>query len=211
MLQASSSSLKQALRRAISPAAYRALPVHWRGFASGPRPLVSRDPDASNRIQGPPARTAFLPAAHRHRRGVRRRRVCAAADAFHLPADSAVRLLPHQGRGQPYLDRADHAQPRTHSGPQRHRAGAQLFGLHAGNFPGRSHRPGENHRRACEHRRDPPERSHPLQAPVDRIQGSRQRADPHAPDRRGGGQVRRQPLPLSRRRHPRATVPPVPA
>ena len=40
--------------------------------------------------------------------------------------------LPHAGRGEPHLDRADRAQPRHHRRPQRRGARAQLLGLHAG-------------------------------------------------------------------------------
>ena len=55
----------------------------------------------------------LLSPAHRHRRHAGACRLRAAVAAFRLPAGSTVRLLPHQGRGQPHFHRAHHAQPRA--------------------------------------------------------------------------------------------------
>ena len=70
----------------------------------------------------------------------------------------------HAGRGQPHLDRADRAQPRHHRRPQRRGAGAQLFGLYAGDHAeqGGEHRRAD--RRARHGGRDHAARPAPLQA-----------------------------------------------
>ena len=142
------------------------------------------------------ARAAAVPAAHRRRGHRDADRLRHPGRALLLPAGGPARALPLQGRGQPHLDRADPAEPRPDHRPQRRGRGAQLFRLHAGDLPAPGEERGGDDRRARRADRDHAARPRALQAAHGRDAQPGEPADPHAPHRRGGRQVRRQPLPL---------------
>jgi hypothetical protein len=112
-----------------------------------------------------------------------------AVRAIPLAADRAARLLPDPCRGQSHLAGADRAQPRPDRRPQRRRAGAQLFRLHAGDHAFARRRPGKDHRRPGDDHRNRSQGPAPLQEADGREQEFRDPADPHPPFRRGGGEA----------------------
>ena len=129
--------------------------------------------------------------------------------ALRLPAGRPARALPDARRGQPHRDRADRAQPRRDHRPQRRRAGAELFGLHARDHAVAREEPRRDDRRARRGRRRAAARPQALPQAARGVEELREPADPHAAHRRGGRALRRQPLPLPRRRDQGAPVPPV--
>ena len=126
-----------------------------------------------------------------------------------LSAGHPARALPDARREQPHRHRADRAQSRRHHRPQRRRARAELFGLHARDHPVAREESRRDDRRASPDRRGPAARPQALQAPARGDQELREPAAAHAPVRRGSRALRGQPLPLSRRRDQGAAVPPV--
>ena len=87
----------------------------------------------------------------------------------------------------------------------------QLLRLHAGDHAEQGRRPRQHDRRARDAGRDHAARPPALQEAARGKQALREPADPHAPHRRGDRALRRQPLPLPRRRRARAALPRVSA
>ena len=131
--------------------------------------------------------------------------------AVRLPAGRPARALSHARGSEPHLDRADRSQPRHHHRPQRRGARAQLLGLHAGDHAGQGARPRGPDQRARHHRRHHAARPAALQEAAGGKQELREPADTHAAFGGGDRALRGQPLPVSRRGHQRAPVPPVSA
>jgi hypothetical protein len=119
-----------------------------------------------------------------------------AVGALRLAAGRAARLLPDARRGQPHLAGAGRAQPRPHRRPQRRGAGAQLLGLHAGDHAVARARPGATIDELARWSTSRPRDRKRFRKLIEESK-LRLAADPHPPDRRGGGALHRQPLPLS--------------
>ena len=127
--------------------------------------------------------------------------------ALLLSAGGDARPLPHARRSEPHLDPADRAQPRHHRRPQRRGARDNYSAYTLEITPSKV----ENLEATIDELATlveiTPARPAALQEAARREQALREPADPHPADRRGDRALRRQPLPLPRRRHARAAVP----
>ena len=111
--------------------------------------------------------------------------------ALRLPPGRPARLLPDQGRGQPHLDRPGRAEPRADPGPQRRRARAQLFRLHARDHAAArwpTSKPTINE--LADVVEIQPRTASASGKLREEIKGAESLPDPHAPDRRGSGALR---------------------
>ena len=156
------------------------------------RPAVTDAASPREReIRGAASRPAPA-AAPARRRAVRRwslLRRCSRR-ALLLPAGRPGTTTIDARREQPDRDRPDRAEPRRDHRPQRHRARAELLGVHARDPAGAGRRPRRDDRRAGRDRRDPAARPQALPQAPGRVEELREPAVAHASDRRGGRALR---------------------
>ncbi|MCK7497109.1 MAG: penicillin-binding transpeptidase domain-containing protein [Comamonadaceae bacterium] len=169
------------------------------------RPPSSRNPSASSSCSA--ARLAIAGALVLAAFG-------AAVRALRLPAGDAARALPDAGRDEPHR-RSCRSRPTAALITDRNGVVlAQSYSAYTLEIQPAQGRATSTQTidELAHDRRDPAARPQALHAScIEESQELREPADPHAPDRRGGRALRRQPLPLPRRRDQGAAVPPLSA